>query len=162
MVNTRVYIHISCICKTTCTCSVMHACCVHAVRLSLHLHIHVHTSSLLCTESLNRVIREVCYDGVCSLYHEWGRVVMGNARYILEGVVKGVAYLHDNMCIQHVDLKGKLHIHVFIYMNENTSGNCTALYMHMYTVYVQYLCMYYYIYIFTFTCSQQCPHQASV
>ena len=33
---------------------------------------------------------------------------MPNVRHILGGVVEGMVYLHDDMCIQHVDLKGKV------------------------------------------------------
>lgn len=49
--------------------------------------------------------------GVHSLYCEgdrekWEREVMPNVRHIVRGVVNGTAYLHENMSIQHVDLKG--------------------------------------------------------
>jgi serine/threonine protein kinase len=62
----------------------------------------------LMTENLNQMVRETCYNGVCSLYSsrgEWEGVVMPNVRHILGGVLEGTAYLHDDMCIQHVDLK---------------------------------------------------------
>ena len=49
--------------------------------------------------------------GVCSLYagdeEKWAMEVMPNVRHIVRGVVQGTAYLHENMSIQHVDLKGK-------------------------------------------------------
>lgn len=48
--------------------------------------------------------------GVYSLYseerrEEWMRGIIPNVRHIVRGVVRGTAYLHENMCIQHVDLK---------------------------------------------------------
>ena len=49
-------------------------------------------------------------NGVCSLYTakcKWDAVVMPNVRHIIRGILSGTAYLHEDMCIQHVDLKGK-------------------------------------------------------
>ena len=47
-------------------------------------------------------------EGVYPLYcgEEWEREIMPNVRHIVRGVVQGTAYLHENMSIQHVDLKG--------------------------------------------------------
>ena len=48
--------------------------------------------------------------GVHSLLSEdverWEREVMPNVRHIVRGVVLGTAYLHEELSLQHVDLKG--------------------------------------------------------
>jgi serine/threonine protein kinase len=52
--------------------------------------------------------REIPAGGVNSLLEgpgRWGAVVRPNVSHILRGVVRGLAYLHEDMCIQHVDLK---------------------------------------------------------
>jgi hypothetical protein len=55
---------------------------------------------------------------------EWERGVVPNVRHIVRGVVRGTAYLHENMSIQHVDLKGMYiisisiqHIHLSLYVS---------------------------------------------
>ena len=68
--------------------------------------------------SLSREVHEVCYNGVTSLYQQqMGRSgcqqLMSNARHILRCVVTGIAYLHEELYIQHADLKG-MHVHVHV------------------------------------------------
>ena len=50
-------------------------------------------------------------NGVCSLYTTKSKldavVIMPNVRHIIRGILSGTAYLHEDMYIQHVDLKGK-------------------------------------------------------
>ena len=111
----------------TCTCTRTHT---HThthshshSHLHTHTYTHTHTPLFTHTDSLSRVIRNVCCDGVCSLYsnkEEWGRLVMPNVRHIIGGVLRGTAYLHDDMCIQHVDLKGTYIVH----------DTCTCVYMY--------------------------------
>ena len=65
-------------------------------------------SNFVPTGSLRSVLCDVCYDGVCTLYseqHQWENVVFPNVRHVIRGVVRGTAYLHEEMHIQHVDLK---------------------------------------------------------
>ena len=44
---------------------------------------------------------------------------MCNAQHIMRGVIEGTAYLHDDMHIQHFDLKG-IHVHVYHYKYGST------------------------------------------
>ena len=46
---------------------------------------------------------------------EWERGIIPNVRHIVRGVVRGTAYLHENMSIQHVDLKGIYVHHLDLY-----------------------------------------------